>query len=289
MKILLPIDTDINQVGGAWTFIRNLKKGLEQAGHWLITDRNAEADIALVAGATTVVRETFYEIQKRMPVVLRIDGIPEDWRNRGTGTTRLKEFAKAADGVIYQSEWSRNLVGKLLGRDGGVIYNGVDFDVFKPSGEKAPLPKGNPKVLHVMWRQDPAKRPEEVIWSFREYSLINKNALLVLVGNYPQGWADYNFGLFNDEKFIHIAEAREEELAKIMRACDVLWFPSFADTCPNTVLEAMACGLPVELTNEYGGVEEIVKRGTPDNVRQMAEQYFTFFEFVLRKGVKVVA
>jgi len=236
-----------------------------------------------------ITRDTFYEIKKKMPVVLRIDGIPEDWRNRGTGTTRLKEFAKEADAVVYQSQFSRDYMGLLLKRDGGVIYNGVDFTVFNPTGEQAILPEGNPKVLHVMWRQDPNKRPEEVIHLFRAVSLINPKALLVLVGRYPEGWANYNFGFFNNEKFIHIESAREQELAKIMRACDALWFPSYADPAPNIVTEALACGLKVEHINQVGGVKELVARSLPDNIKEMAEQYLALFEMVLRKDTKVEA
>ena len=287
MRVLIPCDTDPKGISGGLTFLRNFKKGLEQAGQWSV--KEGEADVCLIPGATMITRETFYDIKKRMPIILRIDGIPEDWRNRGTGTTRLKEFAKEADAVVYQSHFSRDYLGLLLKRDGGVIYNGVDFSIFNPTGKEAILSKGEPRILHVMWRQDPNKRPEEVIHLFRAINLINPKALLVLVGRYPEGWANYNFGFFNNEKFIHIENAKDEELAKIMRACDTLWFPSYADTCPNTVAEALACGLKVDHINQVGGVKELVARGLPDSIKEMAEQYVALFEMILREGVKVEA
>ncbi|OGV58790.1 MAG: hypothetical protein A2X49_15400 [Lentisphaerae bacterium GWF2_52_8] len=49
------------------------------------------------------------------------------------------------------------------------------------------------------------------------------------------------------------------ELAKYMRSSDVLIFPSESDYCPNTVLEAMASGLPVWYHNS-GGTPELVRR-----------------------------
>lgn len=287
MKILIPCDTDEKGISGGLTFLRNFKKGLEQAKHWSV--KEGKADICLIPSATMVKRETFYEIKKRMPIALRIDGIPEDWRNRGTGTTRLKEFAKEADAVVYQSEFSKDYLGLLLNREGGIIYNGVDFSTFHPTGDKAPLPEGKPKILHVMYRQDPNKRPEEVIHLFRALNIINSDALLVLVGRYPEGWANYNFGFFNNEKFIHIESAREKELAKIMRACDIMWYPSYADPCPNIVSEALACGLKVEHINQVGGVKELVDRGLPDSIEEMAKQYLSLFDMVLRKGVRVEA
>ena len=285
MKILIPIDTDPNAIGGGFTFLRNFKKGLQELGHETVS--GGKADIALIPGATMIKRETFYDIKKQMPLVLRIDGIPEDWRNRGTGTTRLKEFAKEADTLVYQSEFSLDYVGSLLDRKGMVIYNGVDYSIFKPTGDKIFLPKANPIILHVMHRQDPNKRPEEVITLYRSVQIVNKDALLVLVGRYPKDWATYNFGFFAGEKFIYIENAREHELAKIMRSCDLMWYPSYADPCPNIVLEALACGLEVTRINPIGGTKELIERGLPDSVKVMAEQYIGLFQMVLRKDVKI--
>ncbi len=286
MKVLIPCDTNPNGISGGLTFIRNFKRGLEELGH---TISDIGGHICLIPGATMVKRETFYNIKKQMPVVLRIDGIPEDWRNRGSGTTRLKEYAKEADALVYQSEFSLDYVGSLLGRKGAVIYNGVDYSIFSPSGEEADLPKGNPRILHIMYRQDPNKRPEEVITFYRSVQMLNKEARLILVGRYPKDWANYKFGFFAGEHYTHIESAREHELAKIMRACDVMWYPSFADPCPNIVLEALACGLPVTRTNKIGGTRELIKRGAPDSVKAMAEQYVSLFDLILRKDVKIEA
>ena len=285
MIILAPVDTDPNGIGGGLTWLRNFKKGVERLGHF-VKDKG-DADIALIPAPTMVSRETFEDVKKRMPVILRVDGVPEDWRNRGTGTTRLRDFANKANAIVFQSEFSLNFMGAMLDKRGAVIVNGVDFSIFSPSGDEAPLPKGEPRILHVMWRQDPNKRPEEVIESFRAAWIVDKKATLILVGRYPKDWATYNFGFFNGERYIHIESAREQELAKIMRACDVMWYPSYSDTCPNTVLEALACGLTVERYNEVGGVKELVERGVPDSIQEMAKQYVSLFEMVLRKDVKV--
>ena len=51
-----------------------------------------------------------------------------------------------------------------------------------------------------------------------------------------------------------------EEVAKYMRACDVLVFPSWSEGLPNVVMEAMASGLPV-VTSDVGGITEIVHNG----------------------------
>ena len=138
-----------------------------------------------------------------------------------------------------------------------------------------------------MYRQEPNKRPEVVIQTFREYSLINRNAILILVGRYPKDWASYNFGFFNNERFEHIESARGEKLAAIMRACDVMWYPSWGDACPNVVAEALACGLKVEHIDSYGGTIELVEQGLPHSAKEMAEQYINMFEIVVRKDVKI--
>jgi glycosyltransferase involved in cell wall biosynthesis len=50
----------------------------------------------------------------------------------------------------------------------------------------------------------------------------------------------------------------EKYKAMVMRSCDLLFYPSYADPAPNVVLEAMACGLPI-IYQPYGGVHEMVK------------------------------
>lgn len=54
-----------------------------------------------------------------------------------------------------------------------------------------------------------------------------------------------------------------EEVPPLMRGSDFLFFPSEFDPCPNTVIEAMACGLPVLYHPSGGTVELVGDAGVP--------------------------
>ena len=66
----------------------------------------------------------------------------------------------------------------------------------------------------------------------------------------------------------------KEQLLKTMQNYDVFAFASVGDSCPNVLLEAMACGLPV-IAARAGGSREIVEEGItglltdPDDVEDM--------------------
>ena len=128
MKIKAPGIERIGEVGGGGTFLRNLAKILPTMGDKLVSE--GDYDIFLIAGASLCKREDVEEAKaKRKSIVLRVDNILEDCKNRNSGMTKLREFAKLADVIVYQSEWAKRSLQPYCGR-GMVIYNGVDTDIF---------------------------------------------------------------------------------------------------------------------------------------------------------------
>ena len=67
-----------------------------------------------------------------------------------------------------------------------------------------------------------------------------------------------------------------DDMADLYRAADVMLNPSLADNMPNSILEALACGVPVVSTN-VGGVPFLVQDGVtallvpPGDARSMAD------------------
>ena len=59
---------------------------------------------------------------------------------------------------------------------------------------------------------------------------------------------------------VHRLSAQDPALIRLYHQCDVFSFPSHADACPWTVLEAMACGAAV-VTSDVGGTPELVDTG----------------------------
>ena len=288
MKVYLPNDSTMG-IGGGWTFRRNLIKATEHQP-FEIVDSAQECDVALVCGATMVMRETWQQLTT-LPckVVLRVDGVPEDWRNRGSGWPRLRDFAKEADAVVHQSQFVRRTVGRLIGRNGRVIVNGCDLTVFKAGGDKLPR-FGSPSVLCVNYRKDENKRVVETVVRFREFKLDNSGATLTFVGRVPNYLAQHNYGLLDlvrdrDWRMLNVFND-SRTMARVMRSHDSISFPSFADPCPNTLIEALCCGCKPLWICPYGGASEIVDMFVARSVDfwslgRMGKEYCELFRHVL--------
>lgn len=262
MKVYVP-NISNTSIGGGWTFLANLNKAAQLSGMFELTDDQNDFDALFAFAPTTVDGETIARAKKMgKPFVLRMDGVPEDSRNSGRGTRRMVEYALQADFIVYQTEFVKRTVGRIL-HDLGVnapsriIYNGVDTEKFTPKGGKLPL-EGNLKILHVNYRKDNNKRVEEVVQMYRELWTYRKDANLILMGRYPTEWMQYGMGFFAGERFKPLGIVTDDSYkAMVMRSCDVFFYPSYADPAPNVVLEAMACGLPIYY-QAYGGVHEMV-------------------------------
>jgi glycosyltransferase involved in cell wall biosynthesis len=252
MKIKVPSLARLD-VGGGASFIQNFQRGFTCVEH-------GEYDILLIAGASLCDRETVKEAKDQgKPIVLRVDNILEDSKNRSTGMSRMREFANEADVVVFQSEWAKRLLAPYCG-NGIVIYNGVDTDIFYPTN----YTQDHHRVFYGKYSRGEGKNFNVVQYWWREHSLEQKDDTLVLAGRFADEYQkiSHPFEFHNDESFEYHGVLEKQRLAEVMQSCDVAFFPYFADACPNMVLEAQACGLPV-IYEEYGGTKEIVDFGCP--------------------------
>lgn len=258
MIIKVPKSTKVG-IGGALSFIDNLKKALKPFGDEIVEEGNY--DILFIAGASLCEREDVEKaVAEGKPILLRVDNILEDSKNRNTGMPRMIEFAEKADVIIYQSEWAKRLLRPYCG-EGIVIHNGIDTDIFYPrKGEKT---WKNIRVYFSKFSRNEVKRFHEVQYFWREYCLDKKGDTLVLAGRFADDLRKINhpFEFHNEEDYEYEGVIDNPEIsAEIIRNCDVAFIPYFADACSNTVLEIQACGVPV-LYCPYGGTKEIVDNG----------------------------
>ena len=298
MKVYLPCDSS-QTLGGGWRFRDNLIKGANSMVDMEIVDNLEDSDISLIAGATMILPETFTKIKEHGKVVLRLDGVPEAWRNSGMRAWgRMKHYFIESDGVVCQSDfvydstftWLSKITGEKPIQSIEIIMNGVDKDIFKPDGDKMDF--GNRHVvLNINSRKDENKRIEEVIARYRFVKLSRSSLFLLLVGQYPTYLKENDFGLYDyqrgqDWEYLGM-KSDEGELAKIMRSCDEFWFPSFADPAPNVLIEAIHCGAEACLLNGFGGSREIYnlfKDGYDFSLENMARKYYKFFQEALNEN-----
>lgn len=278
LKVYVPNNSK-QSIGGGWTFLRNLHKGLarqvEFCAEW------HQADVVLITGATMTSREEITQAKAAgKKVVFRIDNMPKDSRNRGTAFSRMYDFAVMADHIVFQSEWAKDYVGWWLKERGidvdsksSIIYNGVDPEYFfEKSNAKDPN-----QYLFVHYNRDENKRAPEAFYLFHQAFRLNKEAKLLLIGQFSPELNEYNFDFFAGEKVNYAGVIADPgTLGDIMRQSKYLLFPAYADAAPNTVLEALACGCEIVGVNPLGGSQEMLAlKGR--TIHTMGSEYLGLF------------
>jgi glycosyltransferase involved in cell wall biosynthesis len=164
--------------------------------------------------------------------------------------------------LVTPSKWMQEQVKKssLMSRWPCItIPNGLDIDVFKPRDQAAArellgIPRESLVVLFLAdWAGERRKGFSllvEALKNFREDSRVH----FLTVG---REMPSIDLG----PRVTSIASVTDDEkLSSIYSAADVFVLPSLQDNLPNTVLEALACGVPI-VAFDSGGVPEIVKTG----------------------------
>ena len=292
MKILCP-GIERNDTGGGSTFLKNFQKAIQPLGYRCVSE--GEYDVLLIAGASLVSREQVGDaVAKRKPIVLRVDNILEDKKNRNGGMPKMQEYAHVADVVVYQSAWAKRMLMPILKKDGIVIYNGVDTDIFFPEMRKREVSEEH-RFFYSKFSRGEGKNVNVVQQWWREHSLYRPQDLLRITGQFADDNFQVNhpFEFHNKEKFEYGGVVKSQEaMAEEMRDCEAAILPYFSDACSNTILEAQACGLYV-IFDASGGTPEIIFPGmgeekkmdifSPKNdlVRRIdeAREHFNFEEF----------
>jgi len=193
-------------------------------------------------------------------IIQRLDGIfyPSKHHDIYSQKNRLiKEiYLNYADFVIFQSEHSKNQCFAMFGEkdeaDYTIIINGVDKSLFFPgNGQKN---RQREKIKFV------------TSGIFRNMDMVEPiiQALDLLYGK-----IDFEFFLVgpvkNDELrsltkkpyLKHRIENNPQDLAALLRDSDVFIYSFLNPPCPNSVLEALSCGLPI-VSFDSGAMSEIL-------------------------------
>lgn len=273
MKIHLANESS-QKLGGGFTFLRNLRKGLDAE----FVDYK-DADVFFISGATMITRELAQKAKKEgKKIVLRVDDIPRNSRNRNTGTSRLFDMAQLADLVIYQSSWAREYVKPFIKKDGPVIINGCDQSIFKPEGNKTPR-DAKSVYMYSQYSKDPTKNWEQAWYYYQMIHRKNPDSSLWLVGRYPNNVTQYDFDFYMDEtyKYFGVIE-NQEKMAEIYKGADYFIYTYFCDACPNTLVEAISSGVEPIYFNLTGGAVDIKEKHEKEgreyfNLDRMCNEY----------------
>ncbi len=255
------------------SFRLKFEAGLRARGVDVTYDLSAKADAVLVIAGTRHLLPLWQARRRGGRIAQRLDGINWVHRRRRTG---LKHFLRAeygnfvlsfiraniAEKIIYQSDFSRRWWEDWYGQPrvpSVTIHNGVDLNVYSPVGRDTIPPYPPYRLLLV----------EASLGGGYDMGLDNAIALaealqeqhglpmeLVVVGKIT----DEHRARVNARSRVNIdwvGSLPRERIPEIDRSAHLFFSADLNAACPNAVIEALACGLPV-VAFDTGALNELV-------------------------------
>jgi len=233
-----------NPTGGPGIFGNRLAKAIARRGHEFTNTFPLDLNISFITGE-------YYESATNL---LRLDGLYLDSGmpeiNRQAENAPIFDSYNRFDKIIFQSEFSKKVYEAFTGtvRPNEVIHNGVPI-TFNPFDRH----EVDDKVIiaSASWRRH--KRLEEAIEAFKSSEL--KHVKLVVLNAH-----DYVKKTKIDvpDNVQIMGSVPPHELYDWYQRAHGMIHLCWLDSCPNSVVEALACGTPV-LCSHNGGTKELIK------------------------------
>ena len=262
----------VHGVGGMVSFLHKFSEGALARGVQVTNDlMDTPYSAILVIGGTRNLLPLQRNHQRGIRVVQRLDGL--NWIHR-IRPISFKHSLRAeygnlllslirrflSDRIIYQSDfshwWWNRKFGKI-DRPFSVIHNGVDLATYAPAVTRSVTPSVY-RLLVV----------EGSLGGGYENGL--ENAVRLAEGLAARGWPmevqivgevspalKAEWMSKNKVPLIWSGLVRREQIPDIDRAAHLLFSADVHPACPNSVVEALACGLPV-VAFDTGSLTELV-------------------------------
>jgi glycosyltransferase involved in cell wall biosynthesis len=205
------------------------------------------------------------------------------WSGRWHFAPKMKDYTKRCHHIITVSESSKREIIKYLNvpeEKISVIYGGYS-DIFKPktddrlSGEVKRKYNITGNYLLYVGTLEPRKNLKGLIQAYTQCQA-KKDFLLVLAGG--KGWKyEHIFRLVDklqlQDQVIFTGYVEEADLPGLYQGASLFVYPSFYEGFGLPPLEAMACGLPVIVSNTTSLPEVVGDAGVyvdPNDVEQIA-------------------
>ena len=246
-------------LGGPASFAARLTVVLAEQGVECHSDpQRMDTQAVLVMGGTRQVGALWQLKRRGVRIVQRLNGMNWIHKRMRTGWKHyvrseannmlLATIRRYADRIIYQSGFSRDWWQTVYGSavaPGRVVYNGVDTRKLTPEGS-GQKPEDRYRVLLVEGHLGGGNEPglHNGIELCRQLAgRLDKPVELMVVGDVPttlrgeiqaEGVQIYWRGVVG-----------RDEIPELDRSAHLLFSADLNAACPNAVIEALACGLPV--------------------------------------------
>jgi len=266
----------LNGLGGMVSFQAKLIAGLSARGIENTFDiQRKDITSLLVIGGISRLPDLIRARRRGVRVVQRLNGMNWIHRKRPTG---LKHYLRAewnnwvlstirrslADHIVYQSQFARTWWQTVYGTTHAnhqVTYNGVDLSAYTPDGP-AERPNDRQRVLLVEGHLGGGNE-EGLMNAIELVRLLNLDGgaryELQVVGDVPDALRP-TFEALAPGQINWAGVVRREQIPTIDRSAHLLFSADLNAACPNAVIEALACGLPV-VSFATGALPELVADG----------------------------
>lgn len=282
MKKQICLVPKLDGLGGMVSFQAKLIDGLNARGIPYTFDiLNSSNDAILVIGGTRQLLKLWRVKRRGVRIVQRLNGM--NWIHR-VEKTHLSAFMRAeinnrilafirrflAHHIVYQSNFSREWWERVYGAQSQahqVTYNGVDLNQYSPIGNETP-PEDHYRILLVEGHLVGAYGRGLLTAIRLAQAVTNQNGLpveLMVVGEVSDDLKAKAHTLAPGLWITWRGIVPRESIPAIDRAAHVLFSTDLNAACPNSVIEALACGLPV-LAYDTGALGELVQHGAGEVV-----------------------
>jgi glycosyltransferase involved in cell wall biosynthesis len=261
-------------VGGMVSFQAKLAGGLAERGIETccsLEDKPYQA--VLVIGGTRSLGGLWRARREDTPVVQRLNGMNWLHRLRQTGWRHylrseygnlLLSFIRRrlATRIVYQSNFSHQWWERRYGKTRipwQVVYNGVDLSAYSPAGAHS-RPEGLWRILLVEGSLGGGYESglETAVQMAEKVRIDYGQPLEVLVVGRVSPALQATWQGRTRFPLIFKGLQPREEIPEVDRSAQVLFAADINAACPNSVIEALACGLPV-VSFDTGALPELVQ------------------------------